>query len=184
MQFAFNERKAAQAAAYILRRHGGHFNYMHLLKLLYLADREKLLACGSPITGDRMISMEWGPTLSTLLNKTKRPERETVWAEYISAPKKYDVTLLVEDFQTDELSRFELRTLDAVDGKFGTWDVFELSDWMHKNLREYEHPGKSSKTIPPERVLRVEGRTTEEVEDVAAAAGADWELQTLIDKSR
>jgi hypothetical protein len=181
MQFHFNERKAAQAAAYLLHRHGGTFNYMHLLKLLYLADRKKLLERGTVITGDRMYSMEWGPSLSKTLERTKAEERAaSTWRDYISPPAGYNVKLRSEDFDTDELSPYERQILDQIDGEYGGMDVWDLSDWMHRNLKEYEHPGKSSKPIPPERILRVEGRKLEEVEEIAAAADAIDEIDSLI----
>ena len=36
----FNEVKATQAAARLLRNRGGRMKYLKLIKLLYLADRE------------------------------------------------------------------------------------------------------------------------------------------------
>jgi uncharacterized phage-associated protein len=57
VRFPFDERKAAQAAAYLLKKHDGRLNFMKLIKLLYLADRKSLLENGKPITGDRMLAM-------------------------------------------------------------------------------------------------------------------------------
>ena len=48
MKFVFDERKAAQAAAHLLHRHGGPMPYIKLIKLLYLADRRGLRRDGSP----------------------------------------------------------------------------------------------------------------------------------------
>ncbi len=53
----FNERKATQAAAYLLQMRGGTMSYMKLIKLLYLADRAALVRFGRPITTDRYVSM-------------------------------------------------------------------------------------------------------------------------------
>ncbi|MFN7952153.1 MAG: Panacea domain-containing protein [bacterium] len=69
MRFTFNEKKrAAQAAAHVLQRHGGRFNYMHLIKELYLADRQSLIDRGVLITGDAMFAMRHGPVLSNILD--------------------------------------------------------------------------------------------------------------------
>ena len=41
VEFIFDERKAAQAAAHLLRRHGSSMWDIKLIKLLYLADRSR-----------------------------------------------------------------------------------------------------------------------------------------------
>ena len=46
----FNERKAAQMAAFFLGQgSGGRLAHLKLMKLLYLADREAVRAFGLPI---------------------------------------------------------------------------------------------------------------------------------------
>jgi uncharacterized phage-associated protein len=181
VRFPFNERKAAQAAAYLLSRHGGRFNYMHLLKLLYLADRKKLLERGTPITGDRMVSMKLGPTLSCLLNRINQPpeDGDAPWYSYVSPPSNYEVSLRETNPSTDELSRYDKRILDEVDMEYGTLDIWELSKWMHRQLPEYEKT-KSSKTIPPERVLRFAGKSPEEIDEIAARADASSAMDHLL----
>lgn len=54
IRFVFNERKAVQAAAYLLKLNGGRMGSTRLLTLMYLADREMLLRTGRTITGDEM----------------------------------------------------------------------------------------------------------------------------------
>ena len=105
----FNEKKATQAAARLLRLRGGRMSYMKLIKLLYLADREALLRWGRPISTDRYVSMDHGPVLSRVLNLTSDgddPECPSVWAESISAPSNYEVELKGEA-GNDELSEGE-----------------------------------------------------------------------------
>lgn len=48
----------------LLARHDGHMNYMQLIRLLYLADREAIHRWGCPISTDRYVPMENGPVLS------------------------------------------------------------------------------------------------------------------------
>src|SRR5438552_2018304 len=95
MRFHFNDRKTAQAAAYLLQLHGGSMEYMKLIKLLYLADRGVLLAIGQPITGDRLVSMKHGPVLSRVLDFiTHGPERtQSEWFSYVAEPEGYSVAL-------------------------------------------------------------------------------------------
>jgi hypothetical protein len=59
-KFKFNERKAVQAAGRLILQNG-EMNYMALIKLLYLIDRESLLRFGRSITGDKVVAMKQGP---------------------------------------------------------------------------------------------------------------------------
>jgi hypothetical protein len=60
IRFRFNAKKAAEAANRILKLSGGERNYMELVKLLCLADREALVRFESPITGDRVAALPHG----------------------------------------------------------------------------------------------------------------------------
>src|SRR3972149_552546 len=97
IRFPFRERKAAQAAAHLLRLHGGAMYYILLIKLLYLADRQSLIETGQPITGDRLVSMDWGPVVSqtlTLISPGVNPESSIgrEWYSYVSEPTDYKVS--------------------------------------------------------------------------------------------
>src|SRR5260221_5786815 len=61
IKFSFNERKAVQAAGRLVANAGGEINYLALMKLLYLIDREALIRFGKPITGDKVVAMKHGP---------------------------------------------------------------------------------------------------------------------------
>ena len=79
MEFVFNDRKTAQAAAWLLDRQEGRMPYLKLIKLLYLADRQSLIESGYPITGDRLVSMDRGPVLSRVLDLNQtRPARRAI----------------------------------------------------------------------------------------------------------
>ena len=51
-----------------------HADYIKLIKLLYLADRAALIETGSPITGDRYVSMKFGPVLSNVFEPNQTSE--------------------------------------------------------------------------------------------------------------
>ena len=55
MHLRFREAKTTQAAARLLTLRGGRMNYMKLLKLLYIVEREALLNWGRPVTADRCV---------------------------------------------------------------------------------------------------------------------------------
>jgi hypothetical protein len=172
MRFRFNEKKAAQAAAFVLSRHGGRFNYMHLIKLLYLADRSALIERGLPVTGDKMVSMDKGQVLSGVLDlishgKLKDP---SPWHELISEQKGLNVELASSPV-TDELSRYELNLLERVDAEFGGMDRWELIEKLH-NLPEWEDPKGSSIPLQPETILRVAGISDDEIRRLTEQAEA------------
>ena len=94
-RFEFKFTKALQAAAYLLRREKYQsMNYMRLIKVLYLADRESIRLTGRPITGDRFAAMKRGPVLSEVLDLLKGEHLcSPDWAQYI-ARAEYDVQLV------------------------------------------------------------------------------------------
>ena len=184
MRFPFDERKAAQAAAYLLKRHHGRLNYMKLIKLLYLADRKALLDLGNPITGDRMMSMPKGPVLSgilDLINWGRRRSETSVWLQYVSEPIGYDVTLAAEGISIDELdllSESERQILDEIDEEYGRVDKWSLVELTHR-LPEWHDPRGSSLPIDPAEILREEGRSEEEIRRLAQNANRALFLHDL-----
>ena len=113
-------------------------NYMVLIKLLYLSDRQSLIETGMPITGDRMVSMPHGPVLSTTLNLIKEAEGErSPWHEYLTRPASLEVKVKRNDPDTDELSQYNLSVLRDVYCEFGKMNKWALRDLTHK-LPEYE----------------------------------------------
>ena len=75
MNFRFDFEKSLQAAGCLLELHGDRMEYVRLLKLLYIADREMMAEAGAPITGDRAVAMDHGPVLamSTTWSRGRRP---------------------------------------------------------------------------------------------------------------
>jgi hypothetical protein len=58
------ETKTAHVLRCLLELHGDRMEYVRLLKLLYIADREMMAEAGAPVTGDRAVAMDHGPVLS------------------------------------------------------------------------------------------------------------------------
>jgi uncharacterized phage-associated protein len=185
MRFVFDELKAAQAAAYLLKLHGGTMNYMVLIKLLYLADRQALIETGSPVTRDRMVSMPHGPVLSNILDLINmgRPQPAGPWFDYITEPSNYDVSLEIDIPASDELSRYELDLLKQVHDRFGSMDKWALRDLTH-TLPEWVDPRGSSVPIDPESILRAAGKSPEQIEKMSADAEELWFLDTVEGSAR
>src|SRR5260370_7701525 len=94
MKLRFDEAKATQAAALILKLRGDRMHYLKLIKLLYLVDRAALLNWGVPVTTDHYVSMDNGPVVSRIYNLITEETPKPLWAEFISAPlAEYKVAL-------------------------------------------------------------------------------------------
>ena len=162
MFFVVDTSKAMQAAAVLLRlQHGHRMNYMLLLKLLYLADRESLGETGRTITQDRLVAMKRGPLPSGVYDLIRGQHVDVgLWAEHIETDH-YDVQL-VKDPGVGRLSKYEVQKLQEIWKRYEDMDEWAMVEIMHK-LPEWikNNPGESSKPIPIEDILDAVGRGEE-----------------------
>ena len=141
---------------YLIQEEGGTINYMKLIKLMYMADRKRLLRRGRPITFDVYCSLDYGPILSRTLNLITHgaaPGVNSFWMKCISAPKDFMVSIAEEDFPTDSLSEAEVSAIKETYNELGHFDEWELVDWTHKNLEEWQDPEGSSIRIEYHDIL-------------------------------
>src|SRR5438132_4968220 len=130
MRFRFHFQRTLQAAAELLKASPvRRMNYMRLLKLLYIAERETLAGHAHPITGDQVIAMERGPVLSQTYNLILGNSAGAAeWAHFVQRDH-YDV-VLVNDPGSGQLSpvvRAKLReVLERYQDK-DEWDMVEES---------------------------------------------------------
>lgn len=168
----FSQRKVAQMAAFLIDRGRGRMNYLKLMKLLYLADRESLKRHGEPISGDRYVSMDHGPVLSQTLNLINGAVEfeEGGWDHWIADKADYEVSLRrkVSREALDELSEAETDVLDAVYAKFGKMDQWKLRDYTHRYCGEWQDPEGSSVPIEYVDIFRALGRSPAEARKLAA----------------
>ena len=156
----FNEKKAAQSAAYLLFRAGNPMSVLKLTKLLYLAERLSFQKYGEPMIGDNPVSMPHGPVLSTTYDHMNGALRsaEGGWESWIADREGHMVDL--RDRQAAnlpdrllELSEADVEVLEETWKQFGGMDQWELRDWTHANCPEWHDPQGSSSPIPPEELL-------------------------------
>ena len=164
MQLILDQRKAAEAAAFLLKRHGGRLNYTALIKLLYMADRIAFLDSGLPITGDYMVSMDNGTVLSGVYDLIKGVKTHPDWSRYI-VRDSYDVALVNENPSNKHLSPYELQILERVDNKYGQLHWGQLCDLTHK-FPEWHDPQGSSERIDPVEILKSANKSPEEIEEI------------------
>ena len=168
----FNERKAAQVAAWFLRRSGRRMAHLKLMKLMYLADREALNEFGFPITGDRAVSMDNGPVLSRTLNLINGlvESGEDGWEAWISDRENHEVALRDRAGAAealDEISKAELDVLENMWKQFGHMSKWQIRDYTHDHCPEWQDPQGSSVPIPFERIFTALGRSKDEAAQLA-----------------
>ncbi len=186
IRFAFKFRKTLQAAAYLLRREPHReMNYMRLLKVLYIADRESIRLSGRPITGDRFVAMQRGPVLSSVLDLIKGQEclplEEQQWMDdWQECIERVDYSVqLARDPRQGALSRFEIDILERVAEEHRGKDEWEMVEFTH-TLPEWikNNPGDSARPIPIEDVLEAVGRA-DDLADIEEDAEADWAFEDV-----
>ena len=172
MKLPFNETKATQASACLLELENRRMNYMKLIKLLYIADREALFRWGRPITTDSYVSMKNGPVLSRVLDlitEGREPGSFTPWFEFISIPSNYEVSLM-KDCPKDELSQAEEDLIHEIYNKYGHMDQWQLVRFVHK-FDEWRDPNGSSLPIFYGDILRAGNKTEDEISAIREELG-------------
>lgn len=148
--FRFNQKKAIQAVGFLLKqKHASKAdNYMRLLKLLYIADRESIKETGAPITGDRFVAMDRGPTLSGLLDLVKqRSFSSAEWDMYIERDA-YEIRL-IQDPGNSHLCRYEVDKLSEIWERYrncSEWDVAQETETFPEWKKNYHE--STSTPIP------------------------------------
>ena len=174
MGIRFDEAKATQAAAYFLSLYPHkRLYYFHLIKLLYLADREALLKRGIPITTDRYASMKHGPVVSNIYDLIQHQHKpKPIWSQYISEPSAMKVVRLIKPAPTDKLSRAEEKVIKGVFERYGHWNRYKLRDYVMHKLPEWHDPGNTSVPISIPEILRAGGEDEQEIKAIQAELNA------------
>jgi uncharacterized phage-associated protein len=157
--FRFDTEKTIQAVAFLLRReHSCRMNYMRLLKVLYIAERECLAETGKPLTGSPAYAMERGPVLEDVYALIKGGHRDDdLWNRHFR--REHYRLAMTNDPGGSRLSKFLVGKLEEVAARHEDDDEWAMVDITHR-LPEWQknEPGKSSKPIPLEDILAGIGR--------------------------
>ncbi len=169
MQLRFNLHRTLQAAAELLKEAPAQrMNYMRLLKLLYIAEREMLAEHAQPISGDQVVAMERGPVLSRTYDLILgRGDGAAEWARFVR--KDHFDAVLTGDPGRGQLSRAILTKLGEITVRYQDKDEWDMVEETHK-LEEWRKsfaPG--SKSAHPMRwedalIAQGKGRLIPEVE--------------------
>ena len=173
VRFRFNERKAAAAAAFLLEHEGGTMDYMRLVKLLYLAERESLARLSHPITGDAYYALDQGPILSRVLDLCKY-KSSGAWAAQIERSGLWGAKLRKPP-DLGPLSAAEMAVLEDVAKRFHERDQWDLSTLMH-GFAEWQDPHGTRLEILPEDILTAVGKTPEQIQEILDEAVQDAQV--------
>jgi uncharacterized phage-associated protein len=164
MRMTFDEVKATQTAGSLLRLAGGRLQYLALIKMLYMLDREALRRWGFPVTTDHYVSMKLGPVTSEIYDLVKvkgEPAYPSFWSTHIRRDG-YDAVLTVDPADS-ELSPAEDELIVEILQQCAGKDGFELAEQTHKEFPEWNDPGNSSVPIDIADILAVLGKDEAEV---------------------
>ena len=180
MQPEFDEVKATEAAAIVIRESGGTIGPLRLLKLLYLVDRRAWQEWGRPISFDTYASLPAGPILNTTYNiiKDTAPGRGEFWRRFIERVDNRTLRLR-EMPPIKRLSQAEASLLGATVTRYLRLDDSSLVRLTHK-LPEYEDPGESSLPILLPTLLKALKFSEEEIREVHAELRAEAELDSIL----
>jgi Protein of unknown function (DUF4065) len=169
VHFVFDIRKAIAATAYLCHRNGGGLNVLHLIKMLYAADREALIQWNRTITGDSFFSMKNGPVLSRaydlMCGKILGSDMEA-WKSVFTPRDGNIISLRGSGVDLGPLSRRETAVLEKAYRKFKNVPVGRLIEFLHKTLPEWKDPGGSSAPIDPRDILFQNGFSEEDVAEI------------------
>jgi uncharacterized phage-associated protein len=160
----FNERKAAEAAAYFLMRAGGSLAILKLTKLLYLAERRSYEKFGEGMVGDQLVSMPHGPVLSLTYNHMNGVIDSVPggWDTWITDRAGHQLSLQDASRSPDdllELSDADLEVLTETWAKFGAMSGSALRNYTHNQCPEWKDPDGSMIPMTPESLFDALGFT-------------------------
>ena len=165
IKVSFDMEKTIAALAFLARRQGAKLDMFLSIKRLYAADRHALGSWGKTITGDKMVSMDKGPVLSTVYslfkgNGTTDHLRE--WKSYFGETID-NMVQLQRPANIELLSEEEIDALEAARDEIGSVAPWELPEFLHKLYPEWEDPHGGSRKIDPATILRNVGRSEDEI---------------------
>jgi uncharacterized phage-associated protein len=172
-----NIEKSLDVMFYIAKKSSRELTDVKLMKLMYFSDKKALLETGFPITDDSYYLMNRGPILSSSLDhlNSYSPEFSSVFEKPEphqdgSYPVK-NLTLKTDVSRPlENLAEIEIDILDAIIEKMGHMTTNETVNFAHskENCPEWSYQFGSSKYISIPDLLRFNGVSSEEAQEIAS----------------
>lgn len=187
ISFIFDERKATDAAAYLLFLNNNSLPYMKLMKLLYISDRISLSEYHYSITTDSYYSMKFGPVVSEIYDFIRHwnelPE-DSAWKQNIAIDKNSYLAILVNKNPSfDMLSEEEMDILKRVNDEHSGENQFDISEFTH-TFPEWENPGDSRIPLFIENILEATIKDSNERKEALNDLSLAAELQRIAYRQR
>lgn len=141
----FDVATAAQSAAFFIREEGGRIDYLKLVKLMYLAERESMAKYDKPMFYDVFFNMDHGPIPSTVMDLLNHEIEHPVWSEFVGARVGDDVES-GDNAELDHLSSAEKGILEGLAKKFAKMSGFKMALWTHEHCDEWRPPAGRKRT--------------------------------------
>lgn len=187
ISFVFDERKATDAAAFLLSLNENKLPYLKLLKLLYTADRTSLSEYHYSITTDSYYSMKYGPVVSGIYDCISHREDlpdGSPWKNTITVNKQtYTAEFKKNDCDFNMLSEEEEDILRRVNGENTEDGQFELSEYTH-SFAEWKDPGQSRIPLPIEDIIDATIKDEAEKEEALSELELSSQLQRITFRNR
>lgn len=161
----YDEVKATQASTLLLNLNNNEMDYLKFIKLLYNIERESIKRWTRPLIFDDLYSMPHGQATSKTLDRAK-PENqgvETFWRNHIV--NSNNNMRLIKNAGTNKLSRAEISLIKEISEKYRNKTASQMIDEHHNLFLEWENPGDSSIKTTYEELLKVLGKTDEQIQD-------------------
>lgn len=167
----YNEIKATQAACLLVKLNGGKMDYAKCIKLLYSVEREALRRWMRPVIYDDLYSLPYGQIVSETMDRAEYRERkaESFWGKHLENRDGKNIRL-IKECGKEKLSRAEIDLIEEIykENKHKTPQQL-FNEHHNPNLfPEYEDPHGSRVKTTYSKLLRVLGKTQEEIEEFEA----------------
>jgi hypothetical protein len=158
----YDETKATQVAAFLLRQNDGCMNLLKFIKIMYNIEREALKRWSYPVTHSNICSMREGQVLSEIYDNTKPKKHRPVWNEYIDTNRKTNTVSLKKECPVGKLCKAEVDLIREIYQRDKDKSINLLVDEHHK-YPEYVDPGDSSIETDFDKLLSLLGKTPEQI---------------------
>ena len=134
--------------------------YIRLIKLLYIADREALKNWGYPLTGDEYYSLRHGPIVSNvydLITADPHYVKRSYWGTYIRTEGVH--VILETEPPLEDISKAVIKLVETIHDRYHSVSTWDLIDQMHREFTEWQDPGYSRIPITYEQILLAVGKS-------------------------
>lgn len=173
----YNEEKATQVAALLLKQSNCSMDLLKFTKIMYNIEREALRRWSFPISYASIYSMREGQVLSETYDNTKLNNHRVFWDEYIG--REQDVLSLKKSCPTGQLSRAEMSLIKEIYNRDKDKSLDQLLR-EHHDYPEYVDPGTSSIPTDYIELLKVLGKTPEQISAFKSDMGGEAYLEELV----